>query len=36
MDDSRYVTAERDVHDFDTADLSKAEGDAAGVGVVVK
>lgn len=36
MDDSRYVTVERVVLDFDKADLTRAEGDAAGVGVVVR
>ena len=36
MDDSRYAITECFVFDFGKADLSRAEGDAAGVGVVVK
>jgi len=36
IDDSRYVAVARDVLGFDKADLSRDEGDAAGVGVVVK
>lgn len=36
MEDRRYVKVDRDVLGFERADLTRAEGDAAIVGLVVK